>query len=369
MLIYGRFYTLETTSQKKRIITEANTFRGLFCLFVVLIHTTGFATTELQAMSAPSILFSILNTAVRCAVPAFIFVSGLTLAFSYKDKVLHLKDFYLKRFKSTVIPYILYTVFYYILYIILYHYEVSWKFFFMKLVTGNMAYHLYFLVIIIQFYIVFPLILLAFRKFNHHALLALAPIIHILCFIYIPMKYRFFGNYLTFFVLGCYMALEYDRVLSWLNNKKIKWTFVAGTVLASAYYIVELYLERHFRIKLNPSNSSWQIFCLFCIPGYYILCLYLDKTTHTCIVWIRERLCEISKVSFSIYLGHPFIIMILKIFLQDLRLVMKSTTMSIILIGLCMVYAKFFPILNTWLWGYIDTLKNHFFKPNNKLDM
>ena len=102
----------------------------------------------------------IANTATKLAVPGFIFISGLTLAYSYKEpKINNIYLFYKKRFINVVIPYVIWTLIYYLVYIILYNYEISLKFFLERLINGSMTYHLYFIIIIIQFYILFPMFL------------------------------------------------------------------------------------------------------------------------------------------------------------------------------------------------------------------
>ena len=70
----------------KKSIGETNILRGILCIFVLIIHTTANPSIELQPLSISSILFSIANTATKLAVLGFIFISGLTLAYSYKER-------------------------------------------------------------------------------------------------------------------------------------------------------------------------------------------------------------------------------------------------------------------------------------------
>ncbi len=58
---------------KGGIITEANIFRGIFCIYVILIHCTGTPSRELIPLSFSSIIYSSINVAAKGAVPAFIF--------------------------------------------------------------------------------------------------------------------------------------------------------------------------------------------------------------------------------------------------------------------------------------------------------
>jgi peptidoglycan/LPS O-acetylase OafA/YrhL len=325
---------------KNKKLEEANIFRGIACLFVVLIHTTGFAVAGLEPFTWQSIIFSIFNTGMKVAVPAFIFVSGLVLSYRYQNQKIPLKKFYWKRIKTVYIPYILYSLLYYALYLIWAGYTFSFEYMFTRILTGDMSYQLYFVILIMQFYFVFPVCLWILKKYQGKKVLLISLILHVLCFIFIPMKYRFFGNYLTFFMLGCYVGLNYKKVMDSLNTAWIKWCSIGIGVVASIYYIVELYLERHAGVQLNPTHSSWQICSLLMIPMYYVLALAISQKKEGFGLRLKKELLNISNVSFSIYLGHALVISFGKRILEGLPVSLNAVLMSVGLIIGCSIYSK-----------------------------
>lgn len=347
---------MENVVNKKRYLTEANIFRGIFCIYVLLIHCTGTPSRELMPLSLSSIVFSSINTASKGAVPAFIFVSGLAISYSYVEKNIEILPFYKKRIKNTLIPYVIATLFYYGVYINLYNYEFSIPYLLDRLITGNMVYHLYFMIIIMQFYIVYPIICKLFKKFNNNILMFVFFIIHIICYIYIPMKYRFFGNYILYFTFGCYFAFNYEKVVEFLEKNKVKYISMAVLAIATTYYIVELYLQTHFAINLNPTNSTWQIFSFITIPAYYIISIYIDKGGHKFTRYIKESLNDISKVSLSIYLLHPCIIIILQRVLVKMSIAWRYVALTTIVLALALLYSKIIKHKNK-VFKYIKSTK------------
>lgn len=324
----------------KKSIGEANILRGILCIFVLIIHTTANPSIELQPLSISSILFSIANTATKLAVPGFIFISGLTLAYSYKErKINNIYLFYKKRFINVVIPYVIWTLIYYLVYIILYNYEISLKFFLERLINGSMTYHLYFIIIIIQFYILFPIFLKVFKMQNNSIILGLSIILNIIVF-YKGSNPIFFTTYISYFMLGMYFAFNYDNIMDLFSNIKNKIIIIAIGVLITIYYIIEVYLSIHFNVILNKTGTTYYIFCLLTILMYYTLCINIYNSKNIIIAKFKDSINKISKVSFSIYFAHPLIIIIIERILRGLSISLKYGIMTAVLIAISFAYAN-----------------------------
>ena len=91
---------MRNIESKRKIITEANIFRGIFCIYVLLIHCTGTPSRDLIPLSFSSLVYSSINVATKGAVPAFIFVSGLAISYAYSRKKINIISFYKKRVKT-----------------------------------------------------------------------------------------------------------------------------------------------------------------------------------------------------------------------------------------------------------------------------
>ena len=325
-------------TKTKRKLSEIDILRGIFCLFVLMIHVTATPSVSLKAMSLSSIAFSVLNIGTKVAVPGFIFISGLTLCYNYRDKEkIKVSTFFAKRFKTVVIPYILYTLLYYIVYIKNYNYEVSWNFFLTNLINGTMVYHLYYIIISIQFYLIFPFIHRLFKRGNHKLILITAIIITLLS-IGLTSSSTFFIRYLSFFILGCYIGFNYEKVEQIILNNSIKRYVLSSGIILTVCYIIEQYLNRHFGTLI--SNNSWHIFSSACILSYLIFSKLLYDSNSKYLKPLKELLIDISKVSFSIYLIHPLVLLYLENNLNIFSISLKYITISFIVFGLAIVYSK-----------------------------
>jgi peptidoglycan/LPS O-acetylase OafA/YrhL len=146
-------------------------FRGVAILAVVGIHVSGHA-LKIKGMQDWMILcLEVLNRSLQFAVPSFLFMTALVFTFQYQNKPLskplELKTFYSRRLRTVLQPYVLWTLFYGVFSaatssLTLYN-LLEWKRWWTWLWTGKAYYHLYFMILVIQFYVIFPLLLPLFR--------------------------------------------------------------------------------------------------------------------------------------------------------------------------------------------------------------
>lgn len=324
----------------KKSIEEANILRGILCIFVLIIHTTANPSIELKPLTISSILFSIANTSTKLAVPGFIFISGLTLAYSYKDrKINNTYLFYKNRFKNIVVPYIMWTLIYYLVYIKLYNYKISLRFLLERLINGSMSYHLYFIIIIIQFYIFFPMILKTFKRYNNKLIMIVSILLNIII-VYSGFSYIFFGKYISYFILGMYLAFNYKNIIILFSNIKNKIIIFSMGILVNIYYIIEVYLMTHFKITLNTAVITYYVFCFISILMYYILSIEICKSKNNVCLMFKRNIKKLSKVSFSIYFVHPLLILIIERVLKGLSISFRYGIMTVLLIVISFVYAN-----------------------------
>lgn len=94
----------------------------------------------------------------------FVFITGLVLFYNYDGDV-HYGVFVRKRFKDIVLPYLPWAVWYAIVF---QHLNLtnagSLSKLALMLVTGKASYHLWYIVMIVQFYLLFPLLQRIVRK-------------------------------------------------------------------------------------------------------------------------------------------------------------------------------------------------------------
>lgn len=124
---------------------------------VIMIHVSGIYSGMDSRVSVYGMSFAyILNQISRFSVPMFILLSGLSLRL-YPPA--DLKTFYIRRARKIAVPYVIWSAVYLLSnngFFISGIFSVS---FLRMLLTGGAAVHLYFIVVLAQFYILYPFII------------------------------------------------------------------------------------------------------------------------------------------------------------------------------------------------------------------
>ncbi|MFG0217191.1 acyltransferase, partial [Brevibacillus porteri] len=141
---------------RKERIGELDLIRAFAFLAVVYQHVIGVYIREPRLTEQVSIVYGMLFHLLKFAVPAFIFITGLVLFYNYSEKVNYI-SFMRKRITEILVPYGIWSVVY--LYLMekplgegaAFVWNVSKHF-----LTGTSSYHLWFVVMIFQFYLLYP---------------------------------------------------------------------------------------------------------------------------------------------------------------------------------------------------------------------
>ncbi|AVX31547.1 Surface polysaccharide O-acyltransferase, integral membrane enzyme [Carboxydocella thermautotrophica] len=150
------------TTDRERI-AELDILRGVAFLGVVLQHAIGIFIRKLDIYQEAALILGLLFNLVKFAVPMFVFISGVGLLYNYYEQ-LDYAGFIKKRSREILFPYLFWSLLYY------YHYYEKLPLdspglirFMQQLATGSAAYHLWFVVMIFQVYLFYPLILPIYR--------------------------------------------------------------------------------------------------------------------------------------------------------------------------------------------------------------
>jgi peptidoglycan/LPS O-acetylase OafA/YrhL len=227
-------------------------------------------------------------TLLHVARNAFFFISSCMLVYAYASLTRSgLRTFYWRRFVSVGIPYLCWTAIYYVYTFHQYDYgsvsKALWGIPHM-LYTGY--YHLYFLLVIAQFYIVFPLVLWLLRKTTgHHGLLAAALIVYQFAWVTLMHWHnlptwvsgvwaqRLLPTYLLYLIGGSIIGLHMEEVHEWvMRNWMTVVVFTAVTAIgAEVIYDISETGGTHI---LGSSNDPFQPSVIPFNIGA-IACLYL----------------------------------------------------------------------------------------------
>ncbi len=291
--------------------------RVVAMLSVVMIHVTS---TYIFVPSGVAIggmnLAFMLNQVTRFAVPLFILLSGLSLGLSQSGG--SLGGFYKKRIVKIGVPYLVWCSLYFI-YNAYPHWENLWakgldslKFYGKSLLLGSPAPHLYFIVIIFQLYLLFPLLKKLVNRSPWISLLTAFLITYIAQKAFYFLKYDFnmipnaikpylwilFPTWLFYFVLGMFFSRERLQKFCEFAEKNIL-ALLSVTAIFSVLYVVDGYVTNSLdAIKLELNIVTFLVFAS---------CLGL----WTCVkrLAVAKKLTVfLSNHSMTIYFGHVFVI-------------------------------------------------------------
>ena len=248
---------------------EMTLLRAVAVISVVAIHTTA----TFPDMLSRGLLYNsiyVLNSLVGFAVPLFIFISGFVLYNKYPT-VTNLKSFYYKRMLTVVIPYIIFHL--------------------IGRVFGSF-YHLWFLTLIAELYIIYPFIIEIYsysKKINMTIGLVLSSFIISLIVNHwpIPITIPIAFLFLPYLLLGVLIRDNYDKVKEVLLKLPVYTPIAIIPVLGLR--------------MIDTSTIMTPIYCS--VAPLICLSLVIGKESRV--------LSLIGKKSFGIYLVHVPILAII----------------------------------------------------------
>lgn len=311
-------------------LRELEKMRGLAILAVVIIHVTASATVYYPLGSIKYLFYNSVNSLVQFAVPLFIFISSLVLSYRFKAGNDFSPAFYFKRLRGVVLPYLLWSLGYAAL--------KSWlngnlsEFFWLaqrweELITGSAFYHLYFFLIIIQLYLVFPLVIWLLRKLTLSQTLLLAVVMQA-TFYYVnkaviyhlyPHPGNLLGSYLTVLLVGCWVGLNYEAIKEQFK-KYLALLCLVNVLLGVLFVIVNIKVRGGMSLNLIAYYLVYHSFVLLTSWNMWQLMMkpFLNKT-----FW------KLGQHSFAIYLIHPFFLAVWHYFWRNDGLINLSITLGL----------------------------------------
>lgn len=280
----------------------------VFCILVIFIHISSAPISGLAKDSWQYGVFFIPWRLSGFVVQGFIFLSGLKM-FLNPDKESYGK-YCLSRCNKVVIPYILAVVLFYVYFLRRNYFEYSTKDLFVYILKGDLVAHFYFVITIVQFYLLKPLWKLVTEKVHPKIAIPVSFVLMIFAkYIFVDLMYndRLFTTYLAYWVLGCYAGKYYDTFSeSVKKNKKayISVFFVVAIIEAIASY-------RQFVhggvVLLEELHILYSISAIF-----FTLCLALECGGR---IMKANVFRKIDNASYYIYLIHPLIIFLVNEYL------------------------------------------------------
>ncbi|MGB0088711.1 MAG: acyltransferase [Planifilum fulgidum] len=297
-------------------IEEGDFIKGVAIFGVILIHVTAYSLRTTQPLTEGGLFFA-MNQLGRFSVPVFFMLSGLFLFYRYfGEKSFPARRFYRRRMLYILVPYLVWSLFYWI-YGRLAHPDTGPGTVgeaFLALFTGEAYYHLYFIVVMVQFYLLLPLLIRAFRRFGGLSVVSFSFLISLAAISttwremkaqlpwvlpYSENTIRFFPVWFFYFCLGGWMGVHIGSLRRWIQRVPL----AAVLIFFCATGLLVL-LDAFFRKQTGFFQVS--------VIAYSVASLLL--WFHLAQWWPNSWIARLGRHSFGLYLIHPFVLNLLSKF-------------------------------------------------------
>jgi peptidoglycan/LPS O-acetylase OafA/YrhL len=231
-------------------LDHVDAMRPVKQLGVVATHSTIFFAPVGSGVAAGAILM--LTHVTR---EAFLFISACMLTYSYYDlKRSDLKRFWRRRFVTVGIPYLCWTLIYFVVGLRGSGRSALEDLQHLAFLVGTGYYQLYFLVVLLQFYLLFPLFLILLRRTASHHVLVLGvscavqiTYLALMRWSVLPEGLRGFSatreimSYQFYLVAGALAAVHYNEFDAWVrrHRRQIVVATIATAAIVEAWYLVQ----------------------------------------------------------------------------------------------------------------------------------
>ncbi len=318
---------------KSRVV-ELDFMRAAAILMVLVLHVTAAYVAYSPVNSNAFHLGLILNQWSRICLPLFVFVSGFGLFYGYGQKKLDLKDFYLRRFKTVFIPYLVWSFVYMILRDV---FNPSFSFIGLPFKEALLSYinwtfkenihtPIWFVLMIVQLYFIFPVLLslmarirkplqfiavnflLYFSIITYCRFFMTMSGIHIIDWLQKYYSVNFVGWYF-YFILGGVVAQNWSIAKEIHLNKLLTallYVITTFLVIIEAYLGFIKYGQSHLE-AYTSMRPTVLINSMAAIPAIYLLAQKLMKQDK-----LATLFNSISRYSYGIFFVHPQILTVVK---------------------------------------------------------
>jgi surface polysaccharide O-acyltransferase-like enzyme len=339
--------------QKKERIEEVTLLRAFAFLAVTLQHCIAEYIYRPDILQADSIMLAMLFHFTRFGTPTFVFLSGLILFYNYSEK-LQYRSFIRKRFSDIYVPFLCWTFIYWVAVEGIFGGTLmqpsAWPNIFLQLIKPTNGYHLWFILMIFQFYLLFPLFSKAVAAFRERlnpdpegrlfhrvawASLALGLLYGALMWLsYYKMPgwaasaggfwaglitYRtyYFVMYVFYFLMGSVCAFGIARFRTFVADA-MGWAMIAfiGAYIWLGYDVLRFSAERMNLQVSNYLKPSTFVIIVSQLLLLYGLALMLQRRKGA----LYRILRFIGRHSFGGFLAHAFVLMLVGVVTRPMQL-------------------------------------------------
>lgn len=323
------------TTIKKERVPELNIIRAICILGVITVHATSYATVQLTD-SSYFVLYNFFNIFMKFGTPTFIAMSAFVLFYNYSDRPLSrvmIVGFYKKRLMYILLPYFLFSLFYFSITQVIIGSTLNGELiasFINRLLTGKAYTHLYFVFINVQFYLLFPFLLLLFQRYPSTRKWAIVSGIAIQWLFILGNKYQFHVTsrgswcftYFSYYMLGAWLGMNYSKIKAKIMDITLKNSegHKESGILMRGLWAIWLCSGISHSIVWYQSRLYGSVFNSLTYDLLYSIFAFtsLPVLMHAASMLLRKQklsfLCQplnrLGSLSFGVYLIHPFFLLL-----------------------------------------------------------
>lgn len=286
---------------------------------VIAVHTLAFTEQPDNRAVAGAMML------LQYGREVFFALTGFVLIWSTWGRPLFLRSFWRKRITYVAVPYVAWSAIYYA-YTVWgpAHAPFSLATFGWDLLYGGAQYHLYFLLVTLQLYLAFPLIIRFVARTADRAVPVLAGVtalnlvwLAVLAYLPIPAgwpgwfwahAYEILPTYSMYVLGGCYAAVHFERLQHLVETHTRRLLGVAGWAAAAA--LVAYAVQLPFMAPRTANQVIQPAMTFSCIAA--VIVVYVIGSKWAAGRRRHQKLIEVlSDASFGVYLAHPFVLTLL----------------------------------------------------------
>jgi peptidoglycan/LPS O-acetylase OafA/YrhL len=312
--------TVASAPRTKRLY-EIDIVRILTFACVIAVHTTS------HTVASDDYLLNGLLALVHFTRQVFFALTVFVLLYGQLARPVSMKAFWPKRFLLVGVPYVVWSTIYFVAEHLYSPHGTFWGnvgAYFFHLVTGTAWYHLYFLLVTMQVYLLVPLIIWFVKKTrgHHRTVLIVAFVLQLALMGFYkygpdatiaPYEKIVFLSYEFFIVAGAIAADHATEFLAWVRAHR---GLVGIIVAAGAVFMLSVWLFQHWALgqslysagtPLQPAEMVWAV-CValgFLAAGTW----WADRRRPES--RFARGVDRVSDRSFGIFLSHPLVLWVL----------------------------------------------------------
>lgn len=327
-------------ANKRVYLFEVDFFRIVFILGVLANHTTTLVTHKMATDSIPYSILMATHISLHFTRMGFMFVTGLVLFMNNYFKPLNVLKFWKKRYLGVLVPYLSWTAI-----LTATESNPSFSTFIAKWVHLSVYgddYYMYYILVTLQLYLIFPVIVWLFKKFeaNHNVIIITSAVAQLILLFLIkyqlpnvdtngwPYLLKNYGFnvfvYQFYFIMGGYAAIHYQEFITFIR-KWHTWLGKASLICAAGTMLLFFYNINILHLSLDKAEEVHQPFIFvydIVIIGY--------------IIWLGLRYADLrkdylpkfatnfvgigAKISFGIYLSQTLPLALMVVMLSSITI-------------------------------------------------